>query len=218
MLSLKHKFLFIHVPKTGGNSIQNILADYSEDTLTADKEYQDGIERFELSNSTYKLRKHSKIKRYRKVLPTNLYRQLFKFATIRNPWDKIISMYFSPHRGTDKWDRDEFVLLIKNAATLQDYVTLPSFRDRLEKTLGLPARPRPLDRDIDYLIRFENLNDDFSEVCKKTGLPAAPELPIRNRSIRKHYSSYYDDELKELVGRKFSNEIAYGDYQFSNDR
>jgi len=218
MISLKHHFLFIHVPKTGGNSIQNILADYSEDTLTADKEYQDGVERFELSNSTYKLRKHSKLTRYRKVLPTGIYRQLFKFATIRNPWDKMISMYFSPHRGTGQWDREEFILLINNVPTLQDYVTLPSFRDRLEKKLGLPARPRPLDRDIDYLIRFENLNDDFKEVCKKTGLPAAPELPVHNRSIRKHYSSYYDDELRELVGRKFSNEIDYGGYRFSDDR
>ena len=87
-----------------------------------------------------------------------------------------------------------------------------------KKTLGLPARPRPLDRDIDFLIRFENLNDDFNKVCKKIGLPAAPELPVHNRSIRKHYSSYYDNELRELVARKFSTEIEYGDYQFSDDR
>jgi len=218
MISLKYNFLFIHVPKTGGNSIQNILADYSEDTLTAYEEYQDGVERFEISNSTYKLKKHSKLTRYRKVLPAKLYQQLFKFATIRNPWDKMISLYFSPHRGTDTWDRESFIQLIEKAPLLQDFVTLPSFRDRLEKKLGLPARPRPLDKDIDHLIRFENLNDDFKEVCRKIGLPAVPELPVRNQGNRKHYSIYYDDELIDMVARKFTNEIESGDYSFSKDR
>lgn len=217
MISLKYNFLFIHVPKTGGNSIQNILADYSEDTLTDDEAHQDGIERFELRNSTYKLKKHSKLTRYRKVLPAKLYQQLFKFATIRNPWDKMISLYFSPHRGTDRWDRDSFIQLVGNAPTLQDFVTLPSFSDRLGGELGLAARPRPLDQDIDYLIRFERLNDDFSEVCRKIGLPTAPELPVRNKGNRKHYGIYYDDELIELVARKFSNEIEFGNYSFSTD-
>ena len=216
MLSIKHKFLFIHVPKTGGNSIQNILADYSEDTLIANEKHQDGIERFELRNNTYKLKKHSKLSRYRKLLDTDLYQQLFKFATIRNPWDKMISMYFSPHRGTDKWSREEFILLIKNSATLQDYVNLPSFSDRLRKHLELAARPRPLDRDIDYLIRFETLNDDFNIVCRKIGLPAVAKLPVRNRGDRKHYSHYYDDELREIVAHKFANEITYGGYTFEN--
>lgn len=217
MISLQYNFLFIHVPKTGGNSIQSILADYSEDQLTATKEHQDGVERFKIQNKTYNLKKHSKLSRYKKLLDADLYQQLFKFATIRNPWDKMISHYFSPHRGTDKWDREEFVLLVNNAATLQDYVTLPSFRDRLEKHFGLPARPRPLDRDIDCLIRFENLNDDFNKACKKIGLPDVPALPVRNRSTRKHYSRYYDDELRDIVGKKFMNEIEYGDYEFSND-
>jgi len=218
MISLEYKFLFVHVPKTGGNSIQNILAEYSEDTLITTEKHQDGVERFELRNSTYKLKKHSKLSRYRKLLPADLYRQLFKFATIRNPWDKMISMYFSPHRSTGTWDREDFIRLIKRAPTLQDYVTLPSFRDRLEKKLGLPARPRPLDRDIDYLIRFENLNDDFNEVCRRTGLPAVPELPVRNRGNRKHYSHYYDDELRDMVAQKFMNEIEFGGYIFREDR
>lgn len=217
MLSIKHKFLFVHVPKTGGNSIQNILANYSEDTLTANDEHQDGIERFELRNSTYKLKKHSKLSRYKKLLDADLYQQLFKFATIRNPWDRIVSMYFSPHRGTDRWNREEFIQLINNSATLQDYVTLPSFRDRLEKKLGMPARPRPLDRDIDHLIRFENLNNDFKKVCNKLSIPDNMDLPIRNRSSRKHYSHYYDDELTDMVAKKFANEIEYGDYKFTSD-
>ena len=39
--------LFLHIPKTAGNSIQNILRDYSEDEIVA-RGGQDGLERFEV--------------------------------------------------------------------------------------------------------------------------------------------------------------------------
>ena len=130
----------------------------------------------------------------------------------------MISLHFSPHRGADNWDRENFIRGVKNAPTLQDYITRPSFRARLEKKPGLPTRPGPPDRDINYLIRFENLNDDFNEACKRIGLPAVPALPVHNRGNRKHYSRYYDDELKDMEDRKFRNEIEYGDYEFRNDR
>ena len=41
MISIKKNFLFIHVPKTGGNSMQNILRDYSEDQIVALAKHQD---------------------------------------------------------------------------------------------------------------------------------------------------------------------------------
>ena len=59
MISTQKKFLFIHVPKTGGNSIQNILHEYSEDEIVASAKHQDGVERFEVRNSKYNIRKHS---------------------------------------------------------------------------------------------------------------------------------------------------------------
>jgi len=98
MLSINKKFLFIHVPKTGGNSIQKILKKYSEDNITIG-EHQDGIERFGVQNREYKTVKHSPLSYYKAVIEPELYKKLFKFATIRNPWDRIISFYFSPHRG-----------------------------------------------------------------------------------------------------------------------
>ena len=66
MLSLKNKFLFIHAPKTAGNSIQNILRKYSEDTVvikhkSPDKTY---LDRFEVKSNFLSTKKHSTINEY----------------------------------------------------------------------------------------------------------------------------------------------------------
>lgn len=80
----------------------------------------------------------------------------------------------------------------------------------------LQPLPPTLTNDIDFLMRFENIDNDFKEVCKR--LDIKPEnLPIRNKSIRKHYSVYYDDELIQMVEKKFYLEISVGGYQFKKE-
>jgi hypothetical protein len=64
MISLQKRFLFVHIPKTAGNSIQSVLRDYSEDQLVALRKEQDGIERFGLRNPKYKVKKHSTLSEY----------------------------------------------------------------------------------------------------------------------------------------------------------
>ncbi len=80
--------------KTGGNSIQNILRNYSEDSIVTLNDIQDGVERFEVRNAKYDLQKHSTLSHDKSVLSSDMYRYLFKFATIRNPRDMMISFYF----------------------------------------------------------------------------------------------------------------------------
>ncbi|UZQ55663.1 hypothetical protein OOK60_06210 [Trichothermofontia sichuanensis B231] len=74
---------------------------------------------------------------------------------------------------------------------------------------------KPLDGDIDFLMRFERLEHDFKLVCEKLDIPYSP-LPKRNQSCRDHYAKYYDEELKAIVGAKFREEIAFGNYTFEN--
>jgi hypothetical protein len=67
--------------------------------------------------------------------------------------------------------------------------------------------------NVDYIMRFENLADDFRAVCGRLEI-SPPTLPQYNRSNRKHYSKYYDDELRELVRTRFVAEIEGFGYTF----
>ena len=218
MISTQKKFLFIHVPKTGGNSIQSILLDYYDDVIVT----VDGPDKFQslkIVDSKYNTSKHSSLARYKSALDSRTYHSLFKFSTIRNPWEKVISYYFSPHFGVpQEWDRNKFIRLVGSIKTLRYYICEISFLERVLTHVGgitIHGGHHKLARDIDFLMRFEHLSDDFGLVCKKLGIPYSG-LPKRNSSARHHYSKYYDEELKEIVRKKFKDEIALGNYTFEN--
>jgi Sulfotransferase family len=200
MISFQKRFLFVHIPKTAGNSIQSVLRDYSEDELVALRSEQDGVERFGLHNPRYKLKKHSTLADYRAALGETEFGNLYKFTCVRNPWDRLISLYFTPTQNAAGWDRKKFRNLIAKALPVSDY-------------LWLKERENDPFENVDYIMRFESLADDFRTIC--AALDISPmKLPRYNRSNREHYSKYYDDELHELVRERFAAEIERFGYTF----
>jgi len=200
MISFQKRFLFVHIPKTAGNSIQSVLRDYSEDELVALRGEQDGIQRFGLRNPKYKIKKHSTLAEYRAALGDTEFDKLYRFTCVRNPWDRMVSYYFTPTQNTIAWDRKKFRKAIVKVLSAADYL-------RLDKGEKDPFA------NINYIMRFENLADDFRAVCATLDISPAP-LPRYNRSKREHYSKYYDDELRELVGALFATEIERFGYKF----
>jgi len=200
MISLQKRFLFVHIPKTAGNSIQSVLRDYSEDQLIALRKEQDGIERFGLRSTKYKIKKHSTLNEYHRALGEEQFRDLYKFTCVRNPWDRMVSYYFTPTQNPETWNRKKFREIISKALSLADYL-------RLDNGEGDPFA------NVDCIMRFENLADEFRAVCDTIGIPP-PALPRYNRSSRDHYSKYYDDELREFVGARFAAEIERFNYRF----
>ena len=202
MISFQKQFLLVHIPRTAGNSIQSVLRDYSEDEIVALRGEQDGIERFDLRNPHYKLRKHSTLAEYRAALGQEQFRNLYKFACVRNPWDRMMSYYLRRTRDAKDWDRKEFKKMISKALSDADYLRLDEGE---ENPFG----------NLDCVMRFETLADDFRRVCAAVDIPAKP-LPKYNRSRREHYSSYYDDELRALVRERFALEIERFGYTFGS--
>jgi hypothetical protein len=212
MISKAKRFLFVHVPKTGGNSLFQALREYADERIITPGPTQDGIERFGTVNDSHPtILKHSSLTEYQAALAPEVFASLYKFAILRNPWERMISWFFSPHRQLPKanhppawhaargWGREHFVRFLGRRPSTRHYVCLP----------GAPT----LSHDLDFLMRFEQIDQDFAEVCRRLDLPPRP-LPRYNRSVRQHYSHYYDDELEALVGEMFREEIEFAGYRF----
>lgn len=207
MLSLQHKFLFVHIPKTGGNSVQKALEFYSEDQITTHQPFQDGKERFGIQNPNFAYHKHSTLKEYKALIPKEIYSPLTKFTVVRNPWERMISLYFSPHAGRESFDPVSFEKVVQEAKSIDEFVDTTT---RLEKIFGKnPLRTG----EINHFLQFERLQEDFDLLCKTLKISTAT-LEKLNASSKGDFRMYYDQKLKKLVQNKFKNEIDYFGYQF----
>ena len=65
----------------------------------------------------------------------------------------------------------------------------------------------------DFIGRFENLQEDFNTVCDKIEIPQH-QLPHCNKTNHKHYTEYYDAELREIIANRFREDIEYFGYKF----
>lgn len=207
MVSHKHKFIFVHVPKTAGNSIQNHLIEYSEDNIKvseAQAQYnidsKSYLDRFEIrsSDEKFKIHKHTTLNQYY-VKWREEYEDIegyFKFGVIRNPWDRAISYYF--WKGHKSFNKRKFMndLFQRSCA---DYFYVEKYKDH----------------KLDYVIRFENLQEGFNTVCDRIGIPQQ-QLPFANKSKHKHYTEYYDEETKQIVAKKYARDIDYFEYKFGD--
>lgn len=203
MLSLKNNFLFIHIPKTGGNSMQNILSQYSDDEIVCLSPHQDGVERFEVRSQKYNTHKHSTYADYRREYGGDVCDGLFKFCCVRNPWERVVSHYFSPHRGEVVWEREAFLQFINSAEVKPLAHYLAAEGDNLQVAVA----------KMSFVVRYESIQAGFDQVCDLLGLPCT-SLPHRNKSQREAYTQYYDEESISAVTEKFKDEIALFSYEF----
>lgn len=66
---------------------------------------------------------------------------------------------------------------------------------------------------VDFIGKYENLSEDWAHVARKIGVPE--ELPHVNANPdRKHYTEYYTDQTKQIIGDRFRVDIEHFEYEF----
>tara|TARA_A100001515_G_scaffold134869_1_gene125369 strand:- start:883 stop:1287 length:405 start_codon:yes stop_codon:yes gene_type:complete len=70
--------------------------------------------------------------------------------------------------------------------------------------------------DIDFYIRFENIEKDMKYLCKSINIPDGdiPRFKSTQRKLPMHYTEYYDSIAKSIVDEKFKRYIEKFEYYF----
>ena len=86
MISHKHKCIFIHIPKCGGASVEDVLFKPIKERTTKD------LWMFPSKYQTGGLQ-HLMASHIIEEVGEDIFKEYFKFSFVRNPWDKMISQF-----------------------------------------------------------------------------------------------------------------------------
>lgn len=192
MISHKHQYIFIHIPKCGGTSVESCLLNF------------EGVKRPkrlsllpQKTKDEYHLNSGVKGHAFLKEIDLTLKEKYFAFTFVRNPFDKIVSEYL--------WDPQ-----FNNLTFVKFLQTQAKWQIRHSNT-----QYEFIDEHIDFIGKFENLQQDFNVACDQIGIQQQ-DLPHRNKTKRKHYTQYYNNETRKIVAELHAKDLEYFGYKFGD--
>jgi len=233
-------FAFIHMHKTGGQTLNHIIAKCFPES------------------------KHIGYHYPYSMLPPQ-YKELPLVGMVRNPWDWYVSWYAFNRKTTPQnylflvlsdGGQLDFKSTVTNLVNLGDNnrqselyrkALISAFPETIEGNRGIGLTKSCIRNFSDnrtgyvtwlfnrmlgdiknsraFIGRFENLEDNFLGIMKKIGVKNTTdiakkftEIKKKNSSNHSHYSQYYDEELRDLIARKEDQLISKYGFQFKKKK
>ncbi len=215
MICRKFNCLFVHIPKTAGQSIEVFFLDLAAG-MGETRETMLLRRNWDTSRGPDRL-SHLIASEYVDCgyLNPSEFNSLFKFSFVRNPWDRLVSKYeFWKTTQMARRNVDFKSFLFKHFPT-------PDMGDRYRHII--PQYQFLYDENgkllVDFVGQFERLQTDFDTICKNLSIIGhSTMLPHRNRAVnRRHYVEYYDEESFEFSRTFYKQDIEIFNYTFEND-
>lgn len=221
LISHRYNFLFVHIAKTGGTSIRRALRRYRWSGRYGPALFLASM----ISQATHprhrlgvKFPRHAKAIAAKEMLPSEIFDALFKFVFVRNPWDLQVSSFHHIRR--------EKPHVLGEVRTFKEFLRLKFDPDRPYDFMLDISRELQSDYIIDlhgniivdFIGRYESLQEDFDRVCDRIGIPRI-DLPHERRAVdRDDYRRYYDDETVALVAEHYAADLERLGYRFDGAR
>jgi len=151
-------------------------------------------------------------------LPYRRYRDYFKFAFVRNPWDRLASAFaYLKRGGSNERDRAWAAEHLAGFETLDDFVHRWLSPENVWK--GVHFRPqthflqgRPGRIAVDFVGRFERIGDDYEVLRQRLGF--GEPLPHLNRTPgAHHYDGLYTPESAAIVRNIYAEDVRLFGYE-----
>lgn len=158
---------------------------------------------------------------YQNLISSGKADEYFKFSAIRNPWSRLVSIfyYFTREETPDRDHRNRVA-----AELLATWDQLPTWEEFMKKfdqkgyrnLHWLPCTDfHPKVLDLDFVIEFENLQEDWNYLHEEHGIPK-PLKRVNTSSVdRPSYEELFTEAwMNDKVREFFEKDIKAGEYEF----
>lgn len=200
------KFIFVAIPKTGTHSVRRALRPHmSEEDMEQVRLFEE--KKFPIPELASLRHGHISLAQLKPFLEPAKFDSYFKFAFVRNPFDRFVSYCAFMTRKGGEFEKDP-------QGVMRHILTVPGprghilFQPQCSFIVGSDGRPL-----TDYIGRVEQIQSSFDEICDRIGIPRAT-LEKTNESSRADYRQYYDDRIREGVAKLYARDLELFGYEF----
>ena len=213
----KHGFWFVDIPRTSSTSIRVELGKcfgpvYGKSNVIEKKHAGEQL-----------LKDHQTAQKMAATLGEGLWNRLYTFSMVRNPWDRIYSMFnYRKKRGKipDSWSFRDYVFELERAVndmsqgdSTSDYFRYHATRcSSAYYLLGTDGKIM-----VDYVAKYENRSNDLAVIASRLKIDQLGDITVQRASpVSKHYSQFYDVETQGIIRRIYADDIDLFSYEFED--
>lgn len=206
IVSHRHRFIFAAIPKTGTHSVRQVLREH----LGEEDIEQVGMfvrKRFPYEDLARMRHGHLGLAQVRPYLGDEVFSRYFKFAFVRNPFDRFVSYCAFMTRGNGAFATDPHAVmdhLLFRAAPDSHILFQPQY------TVLVDEKGRLL---TDEVGRVESMQQDYDRICARIGIPSRALARV-NRSSHGGYRQYYTPRVAKAVAARYARDLELFGYEF----
>ncbi|MEN0006539.1 MAG: sulfotransferase family 2 domain-containing protein [Bacteroidota bacterium] len=206
IISHRHQFIFFAIPKTGTHAFRFALREHlgEMDQEQVGLYVKKSLPYPELSKLGHG---HISCEQAKAVLDPEIWENYFKFAIVRNPWDRFVSFCFYMNRKNRRFAKNPL-------PAMKAILANPAIQNRI---LFRPQHEFICDKNgkqmVDWIGRYEELQTAYDTICEQLNFPKR-ELEHLNATVRKSHDHYFDESLKAAVQEYYQKDIKIFNYSF----